>query len=98
MSHRVTKSSQQPPANQSQLTVQCADGAIYSYLRGRYLVETPEERVRQTFVTVLVNEYGYRLEQLGEEIPVTGRGSGQARADIVVWRTVQDKQANRDIN
>ena len=31
------------------------------------------------------------LDQIGEELEVTGRGSGQARADFVVWRLAQDK-------
>src|SRR5207248_10820404 len=37
------------------------------------------------------NEYGYQLGQMDEEIEVTGRGSGQARADFAIWRSVQDK-------
>jgi type I restriction enzyme M protein len=40
---------------------------------------------------VLVHEYGYTIDQIGEELEVTGRGSGHARADFVVWRTTQDK-------
>ena len=66
-------------------------GRIWSHIRQKWLVETPEERVRQNFLTVLVNEYGYRLEQMTEEESVTGRGSGQASADFLIWRIVQDK-------
>lgn len=70
-------------------------GRIWSHIRQKWLVETPEERVRQQFLTVLVNEYGYSLEQMKEEESVTGRGAGQARADFVIWRTVQDKVDNK---
>lgn len=68
-----------------------ASGEIWSPVRQRWLVEKPEETVRQDFLCVLVNEYGYALEQIGEEWDMTGRGSAQARADHVVWRSAQDK-------
>lgn len=75
-----------------ELTIKTDDkGRIWSHIRQKWLVETPEERVRQNFLPVLVNEYGYRLEQIKEEESVTGRGSGQARADFIIWRTIQDK-------
>jgi type I restriction enzyme M protein len=77
--------------NRETLHVRTDDGKIWSHVRQKWLVETPEERVRQQFLTVLANEYGYSLEQIQEEESVTGRGSGQARADFIIWRTVQDK-------
>jgi len=40
---------------------------------------------------VLVNEYGYKLTQMAEEEGVTGLGSGNARADFIIWRSPQDK-------
>ena len=55
-------------------------------------METPEERVRQEFLCVLVNEYGYQLDQMKEEESVTGRGSGQARADFIFWRSIEDRR------
>lgn len=55
-------------------------------------METPEETVRQQYVCVLVNEYGYALEQMSEEMRIDGRrGHSDARADIVIWRTTEDK-------
>lgn len=64
---------------------------IWSHVRHDWYVETPEERVRQEYLCVLVNEYGYKLTSIAEEESVTGRGSGNARADFVIWRTTQDK-------
>jgi type I restriction enzyme M protein len=66
-------------------------GKIWSHLRAKWLNETPEEKVRQEFLPVLVNEYGFSLEQMAEEMEVTGRGSGHARADFVIWQNIQDK-------
>ncbi len=71
-------------------------GKIWSHIRKKWLVETPEEGVRQEFLCILVNEYGYSTDQMGEELEVTGRGSGHARADFVIWRTAQDKRESRN--
>ena len=69
-----------------------AKGQIWSHVRNKWLVETPEETVRQEYLLDLVNEYGFSLGQIGEELTVTGRGSAGARADFVVWRTEKDKE------
>lgn len=66
-------------------------GQVFSHIRQKWLVETPEERVRQAYVVDLHNEYGFNLDQMGEELHVTGRGAGKARADVSIWRTARDK-------
>lgn len=66
-------------------------GKVWSPVRQKWLVETPEEFVRQEYLLVLLHEYGFALDQIGEEEEVTGRGSGRARADFVVWRNAKDK-------
>lgn len=71
-------------------------GKIWSHLRQKWLDETPEESVRQSYLPVLVNEYGYSLDQMDEELEVTGRGSGHARADFVIWRSAEDKANQRN--
>lgn len=66
-------------------------------------VATPEEKVRQNFVVKLVNEYGYSLDQMAQEMSTTNtnksngehRGNGSARADIIVWRTPEDKKEQK---
>jgi len=78
------------------LTIRREGGKIWSYLRQRWLIETPEERVRQAYLCVLVNEYGYALGQIAEELEVTGRGSGNARADFVLWRTADEKAGGKN--
>lgn len=84
------------PLVSSPLKVERLAGFIWSHVRKRWLVETPEESVRQTYLAVLVNEYKYGLEQIDEELEVTGRGSGHARADFVIWRTGQDKRDGKN--
>ncbi len=73
------------------LSIERKNGEIYSHIRKKWLVETPEECVRQEYLCVLVNEYGYSLDQIDEELSVTGRGAGDARADFLIWRTPQEK-------
>src|SRR4051812_15584616 len=75
----------------NQLVVRREKGKIWSHIRKKWLEETPEESVRQEFLCVLVNEYLFSLDQMDEELEVTGRGSGHARADFVIWRTIKDK-------
>lgn len=68
-------------------------GRIRSHIRNIWLVETPEETVRQHYVCTLVNEYGYSLDQMAEEMRIDGeRGHSDARADVVIWRSEADKR------
>ncbi|MEI6149725.1 MAG: type I restriction enzyme HsdR N-terminal domain-containing protein [bacterium] len=79
----------QPYAKPDQ--IQIRGNQIYSPVRKTWVQLTPEERVRQEFLLVLMEEYGYTLDQIDEETPVTGRGAGQARADFLIWRTPEAK-------
>lgn len=69
-------------------------GRIYSFLGDKHKVATPEEKVRQAFVCTLVNTYGYELAQMGEEMSVKD-GKGSTRADIVIWKSIKDKQEKK---
>ena len=71
--------------------IQIKGSQIFSKVRQKWLHLTPEERVRQEYLKILIQEYGYNIDQLAEEINVTGRGSAQARADFAIWRKVKDK-------
>lgn len=66
-------------------------GKIWSHVRSKWLVETPEETVRQKYLLILANEYGFSLDQIAEESDLTGPGSASSRADFVIWRTAKDK-------
>jgi type I restriction enzyme M protein len=77
------------------LIIQEKGNKIFSHIRKKWLIKTPEEIVRQSYLLQLMNEYKYLLDQIDEELAVTGRGSGNARADFVIWKTVEDKQKKR---
>ena len=86
-----------------EIKVKEENGKIWCPLKNAYHVSTPEERVRQTWVCKLVNEYGYSLEQMAQEVSVTtskkssgeARGDGNARADLVIWKSKEDKLADK---
>lgn len=75
------------------MEVQIKENKIYAPLKEKWLVFKPEEEVRQRFICRLVESYGYDLKQIEQELKVTNshRGQGSARADIVIWKSVQDK-------
>ncbi len=80
------------------MEVKIENNQIYSPIRNKWLVDKPEEEVRQRYVCRLVDSYGYDIKQMGEEVKVTNsqRGQGAARADIVVWRSEEDKINNKN--
>ena len=72
-------------------------GKIFAPLQNKFLEAQPEEKVRQEFICRLINDYGYSLEQMAQEVNLTSssRGTGRASADIVVWRTKEEKEQNK---
>lgn len=76
------------------MEIQIEGNKIKAPLKDKWLVNKPEEEVRQKYICRLVNSYGYSLNQMDQEIQVSNsqRGQGAARADIVVWRSREDKE------
>ena len=70
---------------------------IFAPLVKKYLDAQPEEIVRQEFICKLINEYGYSLEQMAQEVKLTTsvRGTGRASADIVIWKNEAEKKKNK---
>lgn len=81
------------------MKVEIKGNKIQAPLKGKdvWLVLKPEEQVRQEYICRLVNNYGFELEQMAQEIQVSNsqRGQGRAMADIVIWRSIKDKQENK---
>lgn len=79
------------------MEIQIKDNKIYAPLKDKWLILKPEEEVRQTYIKRLVNSYGYTISQMDQEIQVSNsqRGQGAARADIVVWRSKEDKESKK---
>lgn len=70
---------------------------IYAPLKNKTLKLTPEERVRQEFIYILLTDYHFTADQMAQEVKVSNskRGQGNARADIVIWRSKEDKKAKK---
>ena len=69
------------------------ESQIFVPLKNKWLVNSPEERVRQEYLCRLVTHYGFALEQMDQEVTVSNsqRGQGRASADILIWKSVKDK-------
>lgn len=78
----------------AKLEYQEKDGKVFCPLVNKWLVAKPEEKVRQRYICTLVNDYGYSLDQMAQELKVNNsqRGQGKARADIVIWKSKKDKE------
>ena len=70
------------------LNLKTVDGQtfVWDSLRGKYLLLTPEERVRRHAIAFLVSHCGVLPQSIAQEYPVTINGTAQ-RADIVVMGT-----------
>lgn len=75
------------------MNIEIKKNKIYAPLKDKWLVLKPEEEVRQKYICRLVDSYGYDLRQMDQERKVSNsqRGCGAARADIVIWKSVEDK-------
>ena len=79
------------------MDVKIKDNQIYAPLKDKWLIIKPEEEVRQRYICRLLDSYGYDLKQMDQEVKVnnTRRGTGSARADIVIWKTKEDRQEKK---
>lgn len=55
---------------------------IFAPLKNKWLVLTPEEKVRQTYICRLVNYYGYSLDQIQQDVV----SQSEKFMDIVIYR------------
>ena len=80
----------------TKLAIQIEGSKIFAPLKNKFLSLTPEEKVRQEFITLLVNRYGFSLAQMEQEVQVNNakRGQGKARADIIIWAS-EEARAKR---
>lgn len=76
--------------------IQIKDNKIYAPLLDKWLVLKPEELVRQKYIQRLIDNYGFSPEQIAQEVKVNNsqRGQGRAMADIVIWKSKEDKNNN----
>ena len=72
------------------MEIQIKDNKIFSPLKNKWVSNTAEEKLKQEFITRLVNSYGYSLNQLGQDVEIKKR----YKADIAIWRSEVDKIGN----
>lgn len=60
---------------------------IYAPLLDKWISNSAEEELKQTFICRLINTYGYALDQLGQDVKIRKR----YEADIAIWRSKLDK-------
>lgn len=76
--------------------LQIKDNKIFAPLLDKWLVLKPEEEVRQKYIQRLIENYGFSPDQMAQEVKVSNsqRGQGRAMADIVIWKSKDDKSEN----
>ena len=57
---------------------------VYDPIRSRYVVETPEEQVRQAVIIFLVHELGYPAGCMQVEVELSAGASHRRRIDLAV--------------
>lgn len=79
------------------MEIQIKDNKIFAPLKDKWLVLKPEEEVRQKYICRLIDNYGYSVAQMDQELQVSNsqRGQGAARADIVIWKNGEDKESSK---
>ena len=60
------------------------NGEIIDTLTGKILKDTPEERVRQSFINILQSDYGYPKANILREVPIQCRN--QSRYSSVYFK------------
>jgi type I restriction enzyme M protein len=70
-----------------EMVVKIDGNKIFAPLKNKWLIYTPEEKVRQEYICRLVGNYGYSLDQMQQEVTVAAgnkRGTGRASADRII--------------
>lgn len=68
-------------------------GKIKCFITGKLRKDTKEERVRQDMARILVEEYGYKKEDIEIEFTIK-MGTSKKRADIVIFSNPSHTQEN----
>jgi type I restriction enzyme M protein len=68
------------------------------HAKNKWLKLTPEEKVRQEYVLILHQHYGFAFDQMDQEASGSRskRSTGRAKADLSVWRSAKDKDENKN--
>ncbi len=72
-----------------------SESRFYDYATGKEVKNNPEEKYRQLFERILIDDLGYPKENIDIEVPVQRGSSRNAeKADIVVYNNSNHRQEN----
>ncbi len=74
-----------------QIELKLKDNKIYAPLLEKWVANTQEEKLKQEFISFLVEKYGYALEQLGQDVQIKKR----FKADIAIWKNIEEKKKKK---
>lgn len=79
------------------LQIKRENGKIFCPLKDSWCIETPEEKMRQEYIKILVENYGYSVDQMAQELKSnhSQQGREEVRADIVIWKSPKDKKESK---
>lgn len=77
------------------MQIEIDENKIFAPLLNKWLVEKPEERVRQEYICRLINHYGFLTEQMAQDYISSDKSEVKIKYDIIVWKTTQDKNSNK---
>ncbi len=66
------------------LNIKRDNGKIFCPLTDSWHIETPEEKVRQEYIKVLVENYGYSLDQMAQEKKLITLSVGKAKRVLIL--------------
>jgi type I restriction enzyme M protein len=69
------------------MQIEIRGNKIFAPLKKEWIPNTQDEKLKQEFICRLVNNYGYKLGQLGQDVEIKKR----YKADIAVWRSEKEK-------
>ena len=73
------------------LELNIKNNKIFAPLLGAWLPLSQEEKIKQEFITRLINFYGYDIEQLGQDVEIKKK----VKVDIAIWKNKEEKQKNK---
>lgn len=73
------------------ITVNIKDNKIFAPLLDKWLPLNQEEKIKQEFISRLVNFYGYDIEQLGQDVEIKNK----VKVDIAIWKSKGEKQKKK---
>ena len=77
------------------MDVKIESNKIFAPLLNKWLKLNAEEKVRQSYICRLVNNYGFTLDQMAQDIILPNISSkSQVNFSIIVWKNIEDKKNN----